>query len=419
MTRIQRAALVLLATAIAAQGACRDLNSVSHAGQSTGGQTSGAGGEPELSAGAGNGGLGGESAEAGRAGSEDGSAGSCPHAPNSAHCPEVPGNAGSAGSDVLPDVQEVIAPGCIAGSTAGNDVPLATPRSLTASLGPTGLPYLLYTADSQSNMVTLRWKYASDDDAGWSTWQCLDTVVRPEQVSAITIEDRPTPDNTPEVYATNSVGNLFVRRFFIGMWATWETMGLPRANSHVIDVAASSTPDTLPFVYVIDSGRIFTRHHRSAQAYSSYAPWREVRDAPADAVHLCAGVQADHRQQLFVSTKNGNVFQAIQTSSTPEAGFGAFQPVVQGSTHAMSDIDCGYLADGTLIVVGLSAGKVWSHSSTTPSSLDWKQEPSDPTLTFTIFALGSGKNRTPTVFGIDAANVVWWHLLGTSSWTPT
>jgi len=307
----------------------------------------------------------------------------------------------------------VLKPGCLA-----DDPILSSAHGLTANALPNTVFYTLYATDPQSNMVLLRYPQTPSDDAPYWPWGCFDSNLRPEQISAINIYDQPSPYNTPEVYATNAGGRLFVRRYFKTAWTQWEVMGLPRASSHLSDVAASSTPQTLPFVYVLDGGRLFTRRHASAQAYSDYTPWREIGGVPADAVRLCAGVGSDQRQQLFVLTQNGNVFDALQANGDPDAAFGEFQPSVQASSHAMADIDCGYLADGTLTVFGLSSGVVWFHSSGAPDSLDWTTEPSAAPSSFNVFAIGSRPNLAPSIFGIDSTNAVWAHLLGSSSWTP-
>jgi len=225
---------------------------------------------------------------------------------------------------------------------------------------------------------------------------------------------------TPEVYATNADGKLFVRRFTSATnWASWETIGLPRASSRLTDVAASSSPGTLPFIYVLDGGRVFSRHHVEIKAYSNYSPWREISGVPANALHLCAGARSDQRQQLFVSTVDGNVYEASQTSTAPEAEFGGFQPVVQGSTPSMTDIDCGRLANGMLTVIGLSWGQVWSYSTDAPGSLGWVKEPMPESLNFRVFALGTRPAAPPTVFGVDSHKLVWLRVLGGSiDWAP-
>ncbi|MET0790753.1 MAG: hypothetical protein ABW061_04475 [Polyangiaceae bacterium] len=422
--RLKHAALVLV-SAFALESACRNLDGEPSGGSSAGGTTDvesgGAGGKAMEDA------YSGEAGEAGTSGGarDDGDAiapaGSAGLSSSAAGTSGVSGGfAGASDRDSIdPSTEEVAAPGCVAGITQ-SDPKLSTPRGLTANLVPNGEPYVLYTSDPQSNMLLLRFKKTSDDNGEWTPWSCFDSVVRPEQISAINIDDLSPPYNTPEVYATNAAGRLFVRRFFMNSgWAPWEAIGLPRWSSQLTDVSASSTHKTLPFLYVLDGGRVFTRHHTSIQAYSNYTPWREVSGVPVDALNLCAGVRPDRRQQLFVSTASGNLFAAVQANSDPEAEFAEFQPLVQASTHAMTDIDCGYLADGTLTVLGLSSGTLWSTNGDAPASLDWQKEPTKASLQFTVFALGSRPGAAPTVFGIDSSNVVWWRLLGTPIWTST
>jgi hypothetical protein len=322
---------------------------------------------------------------------------------------------GSSGTDLIDPNPEVVAsPGCVSWM---NDGPpnLVEPRALAASVIPNNEPYVLYVTDPQLNTTLARWRTDQDNDAVWTPWSCFDSVVYPERISAINVYDRTPPDSTAEVYATNSAGRLFVRRFYKGGWAYWDMIGVPRINSHLTDVAASSTPSTLPTVYVLDEGRVFRRHHVAIQAYSNYTPWREVNDPPAGAVHLCAGVRTDQRQQLFVSTTNGKVYSTVQASTDPDSEFGAFEPVVQTSAPQMTDIDCGYLIDGTLTVFGLSSGAVWFLPS--QGSSEWQPERMQTGLTFTVFTVGSFQNRAPTVFGLDSTNRPWGHLLGSTAWT--
>ncbi len=326
----------------------------------------------------------------------------------------VGGGATGSPSMINGSTETVLTPGCIE-YTPG--YAFTTPRALATNTTADGIPYALSVTNPADNMLSNRWKKATNDNAEWYPWQCFGFVPHPQQIAAINIADD-SPFATPEYYVTTSDGQLYVRRLYKHLsWGPWLALALPRTDSNLTDIAASSTVATLPFVYVLDRGKIFVRHHLAVQSYSDYSGWSEVPGAPDSVSHLCAAATTDGRQQVFVSTTLGAVFVSTQTNAGVSDPFGSFQIVGDATSPPMTDIDCGYLADGRVSVFGLTSGRVWSHAATDLASL-WAVEPASAGPLLKIFAVGSRPGAVPTVFGFDALNDIWWHPLGSTSWTP-
>ena len=411
-------------------GACRDLGDPSLSFESAG-RNSAAGMSDARGGGVGHGGAlaagGFANPKGGTAGSDDlkasggaaghddaivnggGAGADGPHGNSGA--PSIAGTAGEqAGAADFGGPEEVVKPACL--TFQGKVLSLTGPKSIAANMVPNNVPYAVYAAEPEGNVVIFRWKNGLADDASWQPWGCFDTVPHAAQLAAIDIYDN-GEYTTPEVYATSETGSLFVRRFFAEGWAPWEQMTLPRPDSRVIDVAATSSRSTLAYVFILDDGRLFARHHVKIDAYSEYSPWTEIKGVPDAAVHACAGVTISGRRQVFVSTADGAVFGSQQDDSD---AFGPFGVIGSGSSPAMSDIACGTLGDGTVGVFGVSDGYVWANRLDPSTSSEWQPESNSnaaPLLTFTI---GSRENGVPTVLGTDRSNVLWWHVVGTDSW---
>jgi hypothetical protein len=431
MNRRSRASAIWFATIVCfgVGSACRDLGEgfadVASAGasQSTAGGNASAGAAPSESD------AGHPEAGAMRTQEDQGGQGGAPEQPihpTEGGAPDAGGSsdpgaagavetAGAAGAESVIDsgIEEVLEPGCASGLDQG--ISFTEPSAMAADMTGNNVPYVLYATQPQTNVVYLRWKNALSDDATWTPWQCFDLVPHPSALSAINIGDL-AEDTTPEIYAASTTGQLFVRRFYEDItWLAWQSLDLPRASSHVSDVAATTTPATLATVYILDEGKVFTRHHLSINPYSDYSPWVEINGVPQGAAHLCAATRADQAQQLFVSTSDGAVLNAVQQSADASAAFGSFEPI--GGAASITDIDCGYLADGSIAVFGLSAGKVMSHSANAAASSDWQTEPGGTLLQLTTFTVGSRAGVAPTVFGVDDGNTLWWHAAGSVTWT--
>jgi hypothetical protein len=301
--------------------------------------------------------------------------------------------------------EEVIRPSCVSDSTNPGVVSFETPGALAASIIPNGEPYVLYATEPSVSSVAIRWRQAPDDTAGWEPWLCFDLVPHADRIAATNLTN-----STPEVYATSSNGTLYVRRFTLDRWDAWGTVGLPSMTSRITDVAAVADAALRGFVYVIDSSRLFVRHHLSADAFSDYTPWSNLPTPLGAPKRLCAGRLPDNRQQLFVAAEDGSITTSIEQEV--DGAFEPFQSFGNSSVSGASDIDCGYLADGSLAVFALVAGNVWSRPASGAST--WMAEQAGPTLA--TLAVGSAAAQTPTVFGTDLSNATWWHRAGSADW---
>ncbi len=309
------------------------------------------------------------------------------------------------------DVDNLV-PGCVSFTNNQPSVNFTTPHGLAASTTGNSIPYVLYATEPTDNTVTLRWKLDFTPNASWTPWSCFDFVPYPAQIAAINVGNNPQ-NNSPEVYASTSLGKLYIRRLLTAGWAAWQAISLPQSDSHIIDVAATRTPVTDPFLYVIDNDKLFVRHHLADDTLSGYSPWAEITGAPTGASRLCAAVRAtDHRQQVFVLTTAGAVFDATQQTADAGSLFGQFESS-GASAPLLSDIDCGYSVGGSITVFGLSHGSLWSRDSATSV---WAQDAVAAPVSETLrqFTVGSTAGVAPTVFGVGMSGTLYSHAPGAS-----
>jgi len=327
------------------------------------------------------------------------------------------GDSGSAGSEAnTPDggTEDVVLPSCIM-HDSNPPISFQAPASLAVSLSFSGQPFVVYATQPSSNSMTMRWSLGTGFDSSWYAWTCLDSLRQPQRTAAANLSGFGT-----EVYVTTKSGALFVRHLFTSIgWAPWESHPLPSANSHADDVATVGRPSSIPFLYVIDRARVFVRHRANSSEVAQYLPWAEVK-APPSPQRISAGIRLDGRQQVFIVDATGSAFTSIQTSALPDAGFGAFERFGDESTPTLSEIQCGYLENGSLTVFGLSAGAVWSRSLSGNAWGAWTPEPGQGALTLLTLAVGSWfGQQSPIVFGTDAdspAPRLWHHVIGSSVW---
>lgn len=323
----------------------------------------------------------------------------------------IDGNAVGAAGINEGDVDNLV-PGCVSFVTTQPQVTFTTPHGLAATTTSDNTPYVLFATQPADNTVALRWKVDRTANASWTPWGCFDFVPYPARITAINVGRNPQ-NSSPEIYASTSLGKLYVRRELIG-WAPWQMLSLPQSGSHIIDVAATRTIDTAPVVYVIDNGKLFARHHIADDSLSGYSPWKEIPDAPPGASRVCAGVRSsDHRQQVFVLTTSGAVFDATQQTSDLDGLFSGFESSGTNAP-ALSDIACGYTATGDIAVFALNQGNLWSRDNATSVWLE-DAVPAPIGESLRQFAVGSTTGVTPTIFGTGVNGALYSHAAG-GSW---
>lgn len=304
--------------------------------------------------------------------------------------------------------EEVLVPRCILGSGA-TPIEFTTPSALSVNLLQGGVPYEIFATQPTTNLMTYRWY--DTHSATWLPWECFDLVPHPARVAATNLSN-----SLPEVYVTTQSGSMFVRRFYsldIG-WGEWEPLQLPTASSHVSDVAVVGPPSRILFLYVVDRGALFVRHRVDADAFSAYAPWHRL-DAPFQAKRICSAVEVDQIQNIAALSADGTVLVSKQETTAPDAAFSAFEPLAGSSQMTFDELQCGYLADGTIVLFGLAEGAVWSRAL--GASNNWIKESGNPPYIQT-FAVGSEAGSNSTVVGADANNTIWSHLERSENWNP-
>lgn len=312
--------------------------------------------------------------------------------------------------------EEVFKPGCVS-SEPNSPLGTSSPTDLAANLVPNNVPYALYVTQTARNDTILRWKNTYEEDASWQPWSCFDSVPRPDRIAALNIRG-PLTSRPSEVYVTTAIGQLYVRRTYLLTWAAWTQHTLPLQSKHLQDVATASatekTPETLPYLFVLDGGQVFSRHHLTSDAYSNYSPWSTVSERVDGARRICAAVQPDGGRRVFVLTASGVVLRTTSLSALPNSSFGAYDELPPLGSGTPIDIDCGYTSDGSPGVFVLTTDSVfWTRGDST-SDQEWARL-ATPTPQ-TVMAIGSSPPSSPTIFTMDEQKKLSWRALGTSSW---
>jgi len=320
----------------------------------------------------------------------------------------VPSSTDSVGPDEgFGGAEEVLVPSCAFGAGA-NPIDFTTPSALSVNLLQGGGPYEIFATQPTSNLMAYRWydTYSTT----WFSWNCFDLVPHPARVAATNL----LGNLFPEVYVTTKLGSMFVRRFYSTSsgWGEWEPLQLPTSRSMLSDVAVVGSPSRILFLYVIDGGAILVRHRVSAEPFSAYGPWHRL-GAPFQAKRICGAVGIDQIQNIAALSSDGSVFVSKQNAASPDAAFSDFEPLGLPSQTTFDELQCGYLADGTIVLFGLGGGAIWSRTLGTSS--EWTEESGNSPYIQT-FSVGSRPGSNSTVFAADASNAIWSHLDGSEEW---
>ena len=403
--------LVLLIASLSAANACHNLVDDSPysgsggvagvAGNAEGGEAGledNAGAQSYSGANASPAGSGGEAVQAGTANLEAGASGS-------------PGSGGPLVEDGSSGIEPVIVPGCV--GKAGNE-PLSF--SATSALSASTVftkpwLYVVYATQPATNVLSLRWM--TNNPAIWDSWKCFDYVPYPQRTSAANLSN-----GSPEVYATTAQGQLFVRRLYSSAlgWGQWWPLSLPSPDSQAVDVYAVGVPSATLFLYLVDREKVFVRHRTTSDPFSAYGPWLELH-GPDKPMRITAGMRTDGRQQVFVLTRDGALFTAIQSSTETNSSFGPFLPFGGGSPPTSTELQCGYLADGSFVLFSLGSGLVQSsHANFSENAwTTWTVEPGATTHPLETLTIGNQLGQPPTVFGTHGTDL-WSHASGSGVW---
>jgi hypothetical protein len=198
---------------------------------------------------------------------------------------------------------------------------------------------------------------SSNGQPGWFAWECHESLSGADRVTVGSLSN-----GYPEAFATTTDGNLFAQRLF-EFWGPWSLMNLPNVESHVDDVAVSSSVEGRSHVYVSDRGRVFLRFRASPDPYSDYGPWYDL--GFFGGTRIAAERSANGRQVVFALTDRGGPSIAVQTSSDLGAPFSPWSDFGAPDLPAFSALTAGVDATGALTVYALDrAGGLWLRSAT-------------------------------------------------------
>ncbi|MES1173865.1 MAG: hypothetical protein ABUL62_06005 [Myxococcales bacterium] len=302
-------------------------------------------------------------------------------------------------------------PGCFGHNSTTSPIAFAAPNSLAASLLQGGGGFMLYATHPTLNSVSIR--YSDPTQSVWADWLCFDGLPQPQRIAAVNLTGEFL---LPEIYVTTAQGRLFARRYYstVDGWTQWEELTLPTASSRAIDVAGVGAPSPMLFMYIIDRDQIFMRHKLTSDGHSAYGRWALV-GTPASAKHVCAVVRSDNKQQVFVLDDAGNVHTSVQLDVAPDSAFQDFEPLTDGSTLRFSELRCGYSTDGSPAIFGLSNGALWTRLQSAGAWGLWSRDTESALHGLRTLAVISQEASMPTVFGTDAKDQLWSHLVGSSS----